>query len=96
MKADEQRLQQLIDTPDRDALLETDIPLIRAGLLHLNWTDRPEGRVHPFVTASPVATKYFGANQRLTPAHRRTLRDLAEVKAGDVAWAKDNILPQYA
>ena len=94
MTKDEKRLTQLIEDPNDDTLLEDDLPLIRGGLLLLNWTDRPEGRCHPFVTASPVAVKYL-AKGKLTPAHRRTLKELACWNRSDIAWAKEHIEKHY-
>lgn len=95
MTKDEKRLHHLISDPDDDAILEEDIALLRAGILHLNWTDTPEGRLHPFVTSSPVAAKYLERHGRLSPAHRRTLRELANITRKDVEWAKENIQHRY-
>lgn len=100
MKKDERRIQELIDYPNRDEIIEDDIPLIRAGLLHLNWTDRPPeqgGRVNAFVTPNPQACKYLAKHGRLTPQHRRTLRDLAKkgVTRSDIEWARAHIKPTY-
>lgn len=95
MNTNEKRIQQLIEDPSDDRPLETDAPLIRAGLLHLNWTDRPEGRVHPFVTVSPVAATYLEKNGRLTPAHRRTLKELTKVERGDINWMRERVQPTY-
>jgi len=97
---DEKRIQQLIDNPERDTILESDIPLIRAGLLDLNWTDRPAdqgGRVGPFITAGSQAAKYLQKYGRLNPANRRTLRGLADkaVRLSDIEWAKAHIQPSY-
>ena len=91
----EKRFIQLIEDPNNDTLLEEDIPLIRSGLLYLNWTDRSEGRVHPFVTAAPQAVKYFQKEGRLTPAHLRTLKEIASVSKKDIEWAKHHIQPNY-
>lgn len=96
MKADEKRIEQLLNNPDNDHLLEEDFPLIRAGLLVLSWTERDEGRCHPFVTPDPTAVKYLQKNGRLTPAHRRTLKELAQkLSRSDVAWARTHIQPTY-
>ena len=96
MKKDEARLQQLIEDPEDDRLLEEDMPLIRAGLLHLNWTDRSEGRCHPFVTPSPAAAKYLDKDGRITPANRRTLRELVPgTTRADISWASAHIQPNY-
>ena len=54
------RVTQLLDDCNDDSFQESDIPLIKRGVLHLNWTDRPEGRCHPFVTVSPLAAKAAG------------------------------------
>lgn len=95
MKADEKRLLQLIEDPNEDTLLEEDIPLIRNGILYLNWTDTSEGRAHPFVTASLQAYRFFKKGGRLTPAHRRTLKDLALATPKDIEWAKTQIPTDY-
>lgn len=100
MKEDEKRIRHLVDNPERDEILEKDISLIRAGLLNLNWTERPAeqgGRCFPFVTADKQAVTYLNKNGKLTPAHRRTLRDLAKqcVKRSDIEWAKTHIQPTY-
>lgn len=97
MRADEKRIEELLDDTYADALLESDLPLIRAGLLVLNWTEREAGgRCHPFVTPDPTAAKYFLKEGRLTPAHRRTLKGLAQpVTRSDFAWAQSHIQPQY-
>lgn len=95
MTKDERRLQQLIEDPNDDRPLEEDVPLIRAGLLLLNWTDRPAGRVHPFVTAAPQAAAYLNKGGRLSPANRRTLKDLVKVQQRDIDWMRENIQPNY-
>ena len=96
IKADERRLAQLISDPDNDDILDEDIPLIRAGILHLNWVDLSEGRCHPFVTASPTAAAYLHKAGKLTTAHRKTLRGLAKgVRAADIAWARTHIQPKF-
>jgi hypothetical protein len=95
MKADEKRLLQLVDDPNADNFLEEDIPLIRKGILHLNWTNTPRGRIHPFVTVSLQAVRYFQKEGRLTPAHRRTLKDLALVTNKDIEWAKTQKQSKY-
>lgn len=95
MKADERRLNELIDDPWADDYKDGDGKLLRAGLLLLNWTDRPEGRCHPFVTAAPQAVKYFTKHNRLTPEHRRTLRELAKVSKTDIEWVKTYSQPKY-
>jgi hypothetical protein len=97
---EQQRIQELLDYPNRDEIKETDIPLIRAGILFLNWTDRPAdqgGRCSPFVTPSTQALTYLDKHKRLTPAHRRTLRGLAKkcVRRSDIEWAKTHIQPSY-
>lgn len=97
MKQDEKRLLQLADHPDRDEVMESDIPIIRSGLINLNWVDRPTeqgGRCCPFVTADPQALKYYHKNGRLTPAHRRTLRELTSVKRSDIDWVREWLKPK--
>tara|TARA_B100000287_G_scaffold237299_1_gene223277 strand:+ start:2566 stop:2853 length:288 start_codon:yes stop_codon:yes gene_type:complete len=95
MKADEKRLLQLAEDPNDDDLREEDIPLIRKGILHLNWTDTPSGRIHPFVTVSLQAVRYLQKEGRLTPAHRRVLKDIGLATNKDIEWAKAQTQTKY-
>ena len=92
MDATEQRIAQLdaVSYTD-DMMLESDIPLVRKGVLLLNWCDRAEGRAHPFVTASPRAVSLIQTHGRLTPADRRNISESSKVLRSDIDWARKYI-----
>lgn len=87
MKDDESRLVQLGNNPEDDTMLDTDIPLIKDGLLILSYTTVEDQRKFPFVTPTPQALRYLEARGRLTPADRRVLKSLSSATDDLIEWA---------
>lgn len=100
MKSDEKRIMALAEGTQTDDIRESDLPLVRAGLLALSSCYVEDGglkRNWMWVEPHPDALRYMLKNQRLTPAHRRTLRDTVtgKIRQSEVSYARQCIEPQY-
>ena len=100
MKADEKRILGLAEGTQSDDVRESDIPLVRAGLLSLTSCYVEDGglkRNWMWVDPHPDALRYMNKHKRLTPAHSRTLRDTVKgkIRQCDVDYARQCIEPKY-
>jgi len=97
MKADEKRIAGLADDSMSDSVRETDLPMIRAGLLSLTCCYVGSKRHSIWVDPHPDALRYLRKYGRLTPAHRRTLRETVKgrVRSTDIKMARESIETKY-
>lgn len=93
MKADEKRIIELDQNPDADDIRESDIPLVRAGLLHLPSCHVGNKRQAMWVEPHPDALRYMRKHGRLTPQHRLTLRATVAgtIRQKDIEYARSCI-----
>lgn len=96
MRADERRVRELVDDPASEDIRESDIALVRAGLLTLTACHVGGKRHSIWLDAHPDAVRYLDKYGRINPARRKMLRASVKgkVRPTDIQLAR-TLIPNH-
>jgi len=96
MRADEKRVLELVDEPASEDIRESDIALVRAGLLTLTTCHVGSKRHSIWLDAHPDAVRYLDKYGRINPARRKMLRASVKgrIRQTDIEHAR-SLIPNH-